>query len=821
MLHGALYGNWVVAYGQWWRIVTGGFEHGGLAHIAINMFSLFQLGRFVELALGPQRMLLLYLISLVGSGVAVTYFSPSDVTVGASGAIFGLFGGLLAIGVRLGKRGRGLISQTFPILVLNLVFTFAVPFISKAGPRGRPRRRLRRGPRALRHDARAADGRRRRCRDGRRDASRTLAARGGGATARMSAIPIASIETVFAPDGTIARALPGFEGRPGQVQMSKLIERGFLESAHTIVEAGTGVGKSLAYLVPALRSGKKIVVSTATIALQEQLVRKDIPLVATALGVKARVELIKGRNHYLCRSKLDTMRSERLVAQSAAMDDIWEWSDRTTTGDRAELPFAPSGLDWEAVDADADDCTGEFCERFRDCYYFARRDAAKFADVIVVNHALFFLDLAMGGTLLPPYDYAILDEAHQCERWAAAALTASVSASSVNRLMRRVHRNYQLPAQYDVEIDAGMRGLVQTLARVPGDRYPLAANENALGALSTVQSAFYRLENWLFANWQAALKKPPDNVAEAERRRDNVMRGVLAHIATIDRTTLPPDEAISWVERTDGDGRYEVNSAPFDVADYLRSALFARTQSVVLTSATIATGASFAFLRRTLGVDEAQEYVAPSPFDYAAQARLYVAPPDCNPKEPHFARRVAPLLEEILDVTSGRAFVLFTSYARLHEVYALVRERIPFPVKLQGELPRARLLDWFRRTNNAVLFATSTFWEGIDVVGDRLSCVIIDRLPFPSPGDPIVAAKLRAIEAVGGRSFEEYMIPSAIVRLKQGFGRLIRSKSDRGLVVLLDGRAASMRYGAEIVAALPPARRVERLDDVRAFFADV
>jgi len=281
---------------------------------------------------------------------------------------------------------------------------------------------------------------------------------------------------------------------------------------------------------------------------------------------------------------------------------------------------------------------------------------------------------------------------------------------------------------------------------------------------------------------------------------------------------LPEEDAISWVERSDAGGRYEVHSAPFDVADYLRTALFSRTQSVVLTSATIATGNSFGFLRRALGVDEAQEYVAPSPFDYDAQARLFVAPPDCNPKDPRFARRVAPLLEEILDVTSGRAFVLFTSYARLHEVYAAVREQIPFPVKLQGELPRANLLEWFRSTNNAVLFATSTFWEGIDVVGSALSCVIVDRLPFPSPYDPIIAARLAALEAAGHPSFEEYMIPAAIVRLKQGFGRLIRSKSDKGAIVLLDGRATSMRYGATIMASLPPARRVKTLDELRQFF---
>jgi Rad3-related DNA helicase len=273
----------------------------------------------------------------------------------------------------------------------------------------------------------------------------------------MSATRRESLESVFATDGPLARALPGFEARAGQVQMSQLIERGFLEGAHTLVEAGTGVGKSLAYLAPALRSGKKIVISTATIALQEQLVRKDIPLVVRALGIPARVELLKGRNQYLCRSKLERMRADRLIAQSATMEAMWAWSARTETGDRAELPFAPPGHEWELLDADADDCVGELCDRYRDCHFFARRDAAKYADIVVVNHALFFLDLALGGSLLPPYDYAVLDEAHQCEQWAAAALTATLSPGTVGRTMRRLHRQYQVPASYDAELDEGMR----------------------------------------------------------------------------------------------------------------------------------------------------------------------------------------------------------------------------------------------------------------------------------------------------------------------------------------------------------------------------
>ncbi len=396
-----------------------------------------------------------------------------------------------------------------------------------------------------------------------------------------------TIEDVFGPEGPIARALPGFEARPGQVQMAQLVERGILEGMHTIVEAGTGVGKSLAYLVPAVRSGKKIVLSTGTIALQEQLVRKDLPLVERALGIPLRVTLLKGRSHYLCKQKFERMRADRLVASSRSMQQIWDWGVRTQTGDRAELPFLPSSDEWEQLDADADDCVGEFCEHFRDCFFFKKRDEAKFADIVVVNHALFFLDLAMGGGLLPPYDVAILDEAHQAERWATDALTATLSRSTLARMMRKLHRTYNVPPHFDGEIEGGVRGLESTLASVPGDRYPLAANEDAGPALEDLRGTLYKLENWLFANWHSALKKRPDNDAEAERRRDLAMRAVLAHEAAIDRAQAPADEAIAWVERGDGDGRYEVNCAPYDVAEFLRATLFTQTQSVILTSATI------------------------------------------------------------------------------------------------------------------------------------------------------------------------------------------------------------------------------------------
>ncbi len=533
-----------------------------------------------------------------------------------------------------------------------------------------------------------------------------------------------ALDELFSPGARMEASLSGFELRPGQIQMARAVERGFAECRHTIVEAGTGVGKSLAYLVPALRSGKKVVVSTGTIALQEQLLKKDIPLALRVLDIPARVTVLKGRNNYLCKQKLERVRSERLLAPSRDAQVLWEWGSRTQSGDRAELPFVPSFDEWEQLDADADDCIGEICPHFRDCFFYKKRDESRYADIVVVNHALFFSDLAMGGGLLPPYDLVVLDEAHQCERWATAALTATLSRSSLERLMRRLHRTYSVPANFEAELGRAVAGLEEALSCVPGERYPLEANEDAASALEPVRETLYRLENWLHANWHTASRKRFENDAEAQRRRDLSMRGILSGLATIDRAQMPGENAIAWVERAES-GERRVSCAPFEVGDFLEAALFSRAQSVVLTSATIASDTAlpndaFAFFKRSLGIDDAQELIAKSPFDYPEQARLYVAPSNVDPKREDFSRFAAPIIEECLDRSGGRAFVLFTSYARLREIYGLLRERIAFPARLQGDLSRSHLLDWFRRTPGAVLFATATFWEGIDVVGEQL-----------------------------------------------------------------------------------------------------
>ena len=628
------------------------------------------------------------------------------------------------------------------------------------------------------------------------------------------------LDEIFASEGPFAQGRPGYEMRPGQLAMAKLIERGVLEGAHTLVEAGTGVGKSYGYLVPMLRSGKKVVISTGTVALQEQLVHKDIPAVARALGITPKVALLKGRSHYLCRQKLDRSSAGALFAPTTTLDQLWTWGMETETGDKSDLPFVPPSIEWESLDANADDCIGELCDRYRDCFYFAHRDEARDAQIVVVNHALFFLDLVVGG-ILPGYDHVVLDEAHQCERWATAALTGVISERTVGRALRRLRGIYNIPPVLETAVESALRELHVTIAQAPSEKYSLRwASSDELARktdtkLDELHEAFGHLHVWLEQNGLHDFRTKISNEEEAVRRRDLALRVTAAMTETVQRARTPGEEGIAWIERAEqGAG---VHTAPFAVADFLRERLFSREESVVVTSATIAEKKSFAFLRRILGVDAAQEFIAPSPFDFDRQARLYVAPASVNPKAPDFVRRAAPLLEETLDRTQGRAFVLFTSYARMREMMEAVRHKIHYPVRMQGDIPRAALLEWFRATPNAVLFGSGTFWEGIDVVGDALSCVVVDRLPFPSPSDPLVAARIAWLEERGEDGFENYMIPAAITRLKQGFGRLIRSCADRGSLVLLDGRAGGTRFGRTILDALPPARRVNHLDELAKF----
>jgi ATP-dependent DNA helicase DinG len=604
--------------------------------------------------------------------------------------------------------------------------------------------------------------------------------------------------------------------------MAKLVHRGFLEQMHALVEAGTGTGKSFGYLVPALLSGQRVVVSTATLALQDQLINKDIPLLLRALDSNALVVQLKGRSNYLCRDKFEQLRRQLVLAQSSEERKIFEWAASTQTGDRAELDFVPSPKMWAEIDTDADDCIMEACDFFgpERCHHMRARDEARYANIIVVNHALFFLDLAMGGGLIPPYDYAVLDEAHQVEEWATAAFSSSLSRSGISRLLRKIHRQYAFDERLATELGDSAEAFSDALARGSLNRYRLDRNPLALELMDPLQRALYRAENWIADKWKKGARFPQLDETVLERKRDLLIRAVVAHTQTIERLRLGGEDWICWAERL-GEARdaYAATCAPVTVAPLLRDMLFDKTRSVVLTSATIATEGDFSYLRRQVGLVEApaDELVVDSPFDYPSQAMLYLPERHLDPRDPRFAQDAVPVIEDVLDATAGRAFVLFTSNAVLRAVADVIVPRLKYPCRVQGEAPKGRLLEWFRAERHPVLFATASFWEGVDVVGESLSCVIIDRLPFPPPDDPIVSARSRLLEEAGLDPFDALMVPAAIVRLKQGLGRLIRSQSDRGLMCILDGRIQTKAYGRRIMQSLPPARRVHSLDEVRAF----
>ena len=634
-----------------------------------------------------------------------------------------------------------------------------------------------------------------------------------------------TIDEVLGRHGRMAGALAGYEYRPAQIAMGKLVNRGFLEHVHVMVEAGTGTGKSYGYLVPALLSGQRIVISTATLALQEQLLTKDIPLALAVLDSPARVVQLKGRSNYLCRDKLEQLRSRLVLAQSDADRRLFGWADRTATGDRAELDFVPSEPLWREVDADADDCLMDACEFFgpERCHMIHAREAARHADIVVVNHALFFSDLAVGGGIIPPYAYAVLDEAHQIEDWATAAFTSSISRASIGRLQAKLARAYVLDELLSAALAQAANEFCTALGRRNGARYAFAENGPALELLEPLQRALYRLENWVAEKWAVASRVPQAPEEALKRRRDLILRSIVAQTQTIERLRLSGEEWISWVERTDERrDLWAAHCAPASVSGLLRELLFEKTRSIVMTSATISTGGDFAYLRRQVGLETSavDELVLESPFDFQNQAMLYLPPERLNPKRPDFAAQAVPVIARILDATGGRAFVLFTSLSMMQAVGRMLGPALPFPVRIQGDLPKGALLRWFRDEEAAVLFATSSFWEGVDVIGSALSCVIIDRLPFPPPDDPIIAARSRLLVADGRDPFASLMIPAAITKLKQGLGRLIRSASDRGLMCILDGRLESMWYGQRILEALPPARRVHSLTDVRDFLTD-
>jgi ATP-dependent DNA helicase DinG len=632
----------------------------------------------------------------------------------------------------------------------------------------------------------------------------------------------ARIESFFAPGGALSCVLPGYEERPGQARLAESVAQTLDAGGILLAEAGTGTGKTLAYLLPAVELGRRVVVSTGTKNLQEQLLTKDVPLLAQALGRDLNVAVMKGRGNYLC---LLRFRSFKDAGTFRRMDEIplfravEEWAPGTETGDRAEVEDLPDTAEfWREVSASSENCIGGTCPDFDACWITKMRQRALEADLVVVNHHLLCADLAVRdagsyGQVIPEYDTLILDEAHLLEDVATQYFGVQVSPHRVDDLCRDVERELKaarLDAR-DVQAEVeSLRHRSESFFRVMAGRAGFRLTGTLPPAVQEeFQALVLRLEGLKTAI--LALTDRPEPLSALAPRAT----ALAADVAFI---LGPEDEGhVSFVERR-GRGVL-LRATPIDVSARLREALFENVRAAVLTSATLSVDQRFTYLRERLGVgDDAGELCLASPFDYARQCVLYVPRGMPDPRDARFVERVTAEVVRLLDVSRGRAFVLFTSYANMNAVAQRIAGEVPYPILVQGEAPKAALLELFRRTPGAVLLATASFWQGVDVVGEQLSCVIVDKLPFASPSDPVVQARIDRLRAHGGNPFGEYQVPVAVLMLKQGLGRLIRAAADRGILAVLDSRLVEKSYGRRFLASLPPARLVHDLRDVQNFF---
>lgn len=645
---------------------------------------------------------------------------------------------------------------------------------------------------------------------------------------------------VFGPEGLIARAHPEYEYRTGQIEMARAVMRAFEEKRHLIVEAGTGTGKTLAYLVPAvaaaLGGNGRVIISTGTKNLQEQLMEKDIPFLQSVLPKPFSATYMKGRSNYLCLNRLARAQSAPVLEGLDEVDyfeEVSQWSRESETGDRAELANLPESLSfWRHIDARSESCLGQKCPDFDPCFITRMRNRAQEADVVVVNHHLFFADLSLRdsnyGSVLPDYTAVILDEAHLIEEVASEYFGAQVSNYQIDDLVR----DLGMLTIEEAEVDQELTKSVARMSRFSDDfwmgfrdgrgedgRYPVIpgtfARKNAKGELeATPLGELYVVLNGAIERAETTLDALKEKTADIENliRRLRQIRFDLQFIVT-----GADKKFVYWLERRHR-GVF-LRASPIDVAGLLQDKLFEEVPTVILTSATLSSGGNFTFIRDRLGLDTADDLIAASSFDYQSQAILYLPQIMPDPRAREWAEAAAAEVTRILNATEGRAFVLSTSLAGMQSLFENVWAEIDYPCLVQGSASKGQLLKRFRETPNAVLFATSSFWQGVDVRGEQLSCVIIDKLPFAVPTDPIVAARQRYIEDCGGSSFYEYSVPQAIIALKQGLGRLIRSTTDRGVLAILDPRLRTKGYGRTFLQSLPPCRVTSQIADLASILS--
>jgi ATP-dependent DNA helicase DinG len=645
------------------------------------------------------------------------------------------------------------------------------------------------------------------------------------AKASESPAPSPTMADVFGPGGLIEKCMPaGYEHRRSQLCMAELVEEAFRNKRHLLVEAGTGTGKTLAYLIPAIRSGRRVVISTATKSLQEQLFTKDVPFVQKHFAPELKVAVMKGRSNFLCRQKVDQMEGQPILKGMEELDwftQIRDWARLTETGDRTELTFLPDEAElWSKLDARRDTCTGQKCVQFERCFVTAMHRRAADADLIIVNHHLFFADLALRqddfGSILPEYSAVIFDEAHEIEDVASDYFGRQVSNYRFEELARDAEQTMRTTQQ-------GKPPLLRRVARLREkvhEFFDLLARQEGRSAFEPpARAAFLEEHSSAYVGLVAALKALESEIAVLPSKPEELL--VIARRASELRNETTflfesnEKNYVYWLERR-GKGVFVV-ATPIDVSAILREQLFDAFDTIIMTSATLAVSGRFDFLKQRLGMQVAQETVLPHEFDYGRQALLYIPAGLPDVRNPAFVQKAADEVSRLLKLTQGRAFCLFTSYSQMNQIFELVRSQVRFPMLLQGTAPRMALLERFRNTPGAVLFATSSFWQGVDVPGEQLSCVIIDRLPFAVPTDPIVAARVRMLTEDGRNAFAEYQIPEAVLALKQGFGRLIRTRTDRGVLAILDNRIQRMQYGKIFIESLPEYSLTRDIAEVQRF----
>jgi ATP-dependent DNA helicase DinG len=625
------------------------------------------------------------------------------------------------------------------------------------------------------------------------------------------------MEEVLGEQGILAEGLDSYEYRPQQVAMAAAVWRALQEGGSLIVEAGPGTGKTFAYLIPAIYSGQRVVVSTGTKNLQEQIFFKDIPLLREMLPVKFTVAYMKGRENYLCWRRFKIFRRQplfKVLEEASFFKEVSTWASQTQTGDRSELGGIPEDFSaWAEICCSRDHCLGQECPDHKRCFLVRMRQSAAQAQVIVVNHHLFFADLAVrdtGGEVVPRYKRVIFDEAHQLEEVITAYFGLALSNYRIEELARDINRELTTGKRASVD----QQGVVDDFRGKAAQLFTLFQGEERYRLRELDPLVFPLLadiKRGLSALRGVLAKRPESEEIAALIRRTQEVGGDLEFILS-----QGDPQYVYWCENR-GRGVF-LRASPIDVWQDLARRLYPRLETMVFTSATLSTQGGFDYFRERLGIGEAEEIILPSPFDLQEQVVVYLPLGLPEPGSPHFAQAAAREIEAILAITKGRAFILFTSYKNMREVYGMLKGRVPYRILIQGEGPKHLLLEEFKQDVSSVLFATGSFWEGVDVPGEALSCVIVDKLPFDPPTEPITQARIERIAGQGGNPFYQYQIPAAIISLKQGLGRLIRSTEDRGVVSILDSRILTKEYGKLFLQSLPPAPVVQKREEIRRVF---